>query len=89
MPRVSATCLRLVMRDHTDRVGGVLHLPGRQLRHIITCSNDGSLGLWYLESGAEIGGEWRDESDDAMTVATTISLSPQETLLQVEVVMGR
>lgn len=77
MSRVSAIGLRQVIRGHTDRVGGVLHLPGRQPQRIITCSNDGSLRLWNLESGAQIDEEWRDEGDDAVAAATAMALSPQ------------
>jgi WD40 repeat protein len=58
-------------------VGGVLHLPGRQPRRIITCSNDGSLRLWNLESGTQIGEEWRDKEHGTVAVATTMALSPQ------------
>ncbi|KAG2054825.1 WD40 repeat-like protein [Suillus hirtellus] len=56
------------MRGHTKYVFGVAHLPDRQ--RIITCSGDGSLRLWDLESGAQIGDEWRDEGDDAPDVGT-------------------
>ncbi|KAG1806091.1 WD40-repeat-containing domain protein [Suillus subaureus] len=51
------------MRGHTDWVKGVTHLLGGQ--HIVTCSRDGSLRLWDLKSGAQVGGEWRDEGDEA------------------------
>jgi WD40 repeat protein len=47
------------MRGHTDRVRGVVHLP--RGRRIITCSFDGSLRLWDLESGTQIGEGWRDD----------------------------
>jgi WD40 repeat protein len=60
------------MRGHTDQVRGVLHLPGG--RRIITCSEDGSLRLWDLESGAQVGDDWRDECDKAAVF--TIALSP-------------
>jgi WD40 repeat protein len=60
------------MRGHTDYVYGVAHLPGG--KRIITCSADGSLRLWDLESGAQIGGEWRDEGDKAGI--KTMALSP-------------
>ncbi|OAX38464.1 WD40 repeat-like protein, partial [Rhizopogon vinicolor AM-OR11-026] len=62
----------LTMRGHTDTVWDVAHLPSR--RQIITCSEDGSLRLWNLESGAQIGDEWRDEEEKAGV--TIIALSP-------------
>lgn len=60
------------MRGHTKCVQGIVHLPGG--RRIITCSNDGSLRLWDLESGAQIGNDWRDGVDEARV--STIALSP-------------
>ncbi|KAG2346304.1 WD40 repeat-like protein [Suillus weaverae] len=60
------------MRGHTSYVSGVAHLPGEQ--RIITCSFDGSLRLWDLESGAQIGGKWQDEEDEA--AVRTMALSP-------------
>ncbi|KAG2101365.1 WD40-repeat-containing domain protein [Suillus discolor] len=60
------------MRGHTNYVFGVAHLPDGQ--RTITCSGDGSLRLWDLESGAQIGDDWRDEGDDAPV--WTMSLSP-------------
>jgi WD40 repeat protein len=65
------------MRGHTDYVYGVAHLPGG--KRIITCSADGSLRLWDLESGAQIGGEWRDEGDKAGI--KTMALSPNGKIL--------
>ena len=60
------------MQGHTQAVRGVVHLPdGRQ---IITCSNDASLRLWDLESGAQIGNNWEDDGDQAPVL--TIALSP-------------
>jgi WD40 repeat protein len=50
------------MRGHTKLVRGVAHLPGGQ--RIITCSRDGSLRLWDLESCTQIGKDWRDEGDE-------------------------
>ncbi|KAG2341115.1 hypothetical protein BDR05DRAFT_966033 [Suillus weaverae] len=41
------------MRGHTDWVRGTVHLHDGL--HIVTCSQDGSLHLWDLESGAQIG----------------------------------
>jgi WD40 repeat protein len=61
------------MRGHTNRVRGVVHLPGR--RRIITCSLDGSLRLWDLESGAQIGEDWNDEEEEKSGVRD-IALSP-------------
>lgn len=43
-------------------VRGVAHLPGGQC--LITCSRDGSLRLWDLESCTQIGEDWRDEADE-------------------------
>jgi len=60
------------MRGHTSFVLGVAHLPGGQ--RIITCSYDGSLRLWDLESSAQIGDEWRDEWDEMEVM--TMALSP-------------
>jgi WD40 repeat protein len=68
---------RKTMRGHTKIVFGVAHLPGEQ--HIITCSLDGSLRLWDLESGTQIGDEWRDEGDEAGIV--TMALSPNSKTL--------
>ena len=48
-----------------------MHLPGG--RRIITCSCDGSLRLWDLESGAQIGNDWRDGDEERVL---TIALSP-------------
>jgi WD40 repeat protein len=61
------------MRGHTDDVRGVVHLPGG--RRIITCSWDGSLRLWDLESGTQIGEDWKDEKEDKAGVHD-IALSP-------------
>ncbi|KAG2069225.1 hypothetical protein BDR04DRAFT_1101953, partial [Suillus decipiens] len=42
----------LTMRGYTEDVRDVVHLPsGRR----ITCSHDGSLRLWDLEKGIQIG----------------------------------
>jgi len=60
------------MRGHTHLVTGVAHLPDR--RRIITCSHDGSLRLWEIESGTQIGGDWRDGRDHPEVF--TIALSP-------------
>jgi WD40 repeat protein len=62
---------RKTMRGHTEYVFGVAHLPGGQ--RIITCSKDGSLRLWDLGNGAQIGDEWRDEGDKAELRAMALS----------------
>jgi len=59
------------MRGHTGRVKGVVCLPDRW--RIITCSWDGSLRLWNLKSGNQIGGDWRDEG---YAEVSTMALSP-------------
>src|SRR5882757_8025188 len=60
------------MRGHTNDVNVVVHLPDG--RSIITCSHDASLRRWDLESGAQIGDDWRDEGDGAPVWC--IALSP-------------
>ncbi|KAG2032336.1 WD40-repeat-containing domain protein [Suillus americanus] len=55
------------IRGHTDWVNGVVHLPGG--RSFITCSWDGSLRLWDLESGTQIGEDWRDENNAVRSMA--------------------
>ena len=60
------------MRGHTRSVYGVVHLHDG--RHIITCSDDGSLRLWERESGAQMGNDWRDVEDEKGVCI--IALSP-------------
>ncbi|KIK41593.1 hypothetical protein CY34DRAFT_198647 [Suillus luteus UH-Slu-Lm8-n1] len=62
MKKTSAVTPCKTMRGHTKDVFSVAHLPGGQ--RIITCSEDGSLRLWDLKNGAQIGGEWRDKGDE-------------------------
>lgn len=57
---------------HTYGVTGATHLPDGQ--RMMTCSYDGSLRVWNLESGKQIGKNWGDDSDDS--AVCTISLSP-------------
>jgi len=45
---------------HTDWVVGVIHLPGGQ--QIMTCSRDGSIGVWNLQTGKQIASWWDGES---------------------------
>jgi WD40 repeat protein len=77
MQKPSEVAPRQIMRGHTKSVQGVVPLPGGQLR-AITCSLDGSLRLWGLESGAQIGNDWRDYGVKGDTIAgvMTIALSP-------------
>ena len=71
MKSTSVTKPRQTMRGHTDRVTGVAHLPDG--RRIITCSPDGSLRLWEIESGTQIGDDWRDGGKEEVW---SIALSP-------------
>ncbi|KIK43449.1 hypothetical protein CY34DRAFT_709681 [Suillus luteus UH-Slu-Lm8-n1] len=59
------------MRGHTGHVRSVVHIPGK--RQIITCSADGSLRPWDLESGVQIGEGWRDENSAGLR---SMALSP-------------
>ncbi|KAG1817665.1 WD40-repeat-containing domain protein [Suillus subaureus] len=52
---------------HTDHVWRVIHLPGGQ--RIITCSWDGSLRVWNLKSGKQIGEDWRDGENEVVSMA--------------------
>ncbi|KAG2039561.1 quinon protein alcohol dehydrogenase-like superfamily [Suillus americanus] len=55
---------------HTNLLEGVIHLPGGQ--RMMTCSRDGSLRVWNLKSGKQIGEDWRDGD----STVWTIGLSP-------------
>src|SRR5882757_7125312 len=72
MNKTSAIKPRQTMRGHTHDADGVVHLPDG--RSIIICSYDSSLRQWDLESGAQIGDDWRDEGDEAHVWC--IALSP-------------
>ena len=74
MKLTTATKPRQTIRGHTRVVECVLHLPGR--RRIITCSDDGSLRLWNLESGVQIGNDWCDDEGGDESVVRVIALSP-------------
>ncbi|KAG2123059.1 WD40-repeat-containing domain protein [Suillus clintonianus] len=69
--KVLVTMPRQTMRGHTHWVTGVVHLPSE--RRMITCSIDGSLRLWDLQSGAQIGEDWRDQNNEKVWA---MSLSP-------------
>jgi WD40 repeat protein len=55
---------------HTSDVLDVIHLPCGQ--RIMTCSRDSSLRVWDLQSGKQIGNDWRDGE----SIVSTIALSP-------------
>jgi WD40 repeat protein len=59
-------------KGHTDWVTGAIHLPDEQ--QTMTCSRDGSMRIWNLTSGKQIGKDWRDGDSDVWTIA----LSPDE-----------
>src|SRR5882757_4944640 len=52
---------------HTELVNGVIHLPGGQ--RIMTCSSDGSLRIWNLKSGEQIGSDLRDGESGVKAIA--------------------
>src|SRR5882757_6363483 len=52
---------------HTDLVEEVIHLQGGQ--RIMTCARDGSLRVWNLESGKQIGNDWRDGKGEVASIA--------------------
>ncbi|KAG1818442.1 WD40-repeat-containing domain protein [Suillus subaureus] len=52
---------------HTKWLQGAIHLPGGQ--RMMTCSLDGSLRIWNLKSGKQIGEDWRDGDDEVWMIA--------------------
>jgi len=56
---------------HTVAVSGVIHLPDGQ--RIMTCSLDGSLRVWNLETGGQIGNDWRDGESGVYSIALSPS----------------
>ena len=56
---------------HTDWVTGVIHLLGQR---IMTCSGDGSLRVWNLKTGKQIGDAWRDKGYHDGVSAMAVSL---------------
>jgi hypothetical protein len=62
---------------HTNCVEGAVYLAGGQ--RMMTCSIDGSLRLWNLKSGKQIGEDWLPVSEDNWE--RTIALSPDGTKL--------
>ncbi|KAG2738129.1 WD40 repeat-like protein, partial [Suillus brevipes Sb2] len=61
---------RQKFEGHTHWVEGVIHMPDGQ--RMMTCSRDGSLRLWNLKNGKQIGEDWRDGDNQVYT----ITLSP-------------
>ncbi|OAX32151.1 WD40 repeat-like protein, partial [Rhizopogon vinicolor AM-OR11-026] len=60
----------LTFEGHTAPVNKIIHLRGAQ--RIMTCCEDGSLRMWNLKSGEQIGKDWRDGE----SVVNAIALSP-------------
>jgi WD40 repeat protein len=58
---------RQKFEGHTNLVYGVIHLPDGQ--RIITCSYDGSLRVWDLESGKQVGEDWNDGESGVRSIA--------------------
>jgi WD40 repeat protein len=55
---------------HARTVSGVIHLPGGH--QMMTCSWDGSLRVWDLQSGMQIGNDWRDGESGITTIALSL-----------------
>jgi WD40 repeat protein len=51
---------------HSEWLESAIHLPGGQ--RMMTCSRDGSLRVWNLKSGKQIGQEWRDGNNRVWTI---------------------
>ncbi|KAG2738089.1 WD40 repeat-like protein [Suillus brevipes Sb2] len=58
---------RQKFEGHADSVWGAIHLPGGQ--RIITCSEDGSLRVWNMKSGKQIGDDWNDGDSPVWSIA--------------------
>ncbi|KAG2344619.1 WD40 repeat-like protein [Suillus weaverae] len=63
----SAIKPRQKFEGHTEEIWGVIHLPDRQ--RIMTYSIDGSLRVWNLKSGKQIGEDWRDGESGVGSIA--------------------
>jgi WD40 repeat protein len=55
---------------HTHDVDGVIHLPGGQ--RMMTASWDGSLRVWNLHTGKQIGNDWRDGESGVDTISLSL-----------------
>jgi WD40 repeat protein len=58
---------RKVFKGRTECAWFVLRLPSGQ--GIITCPEHGSLRLWNLENGLQIGKDWKDGKSPVLTIA--------------------
>lgn len=58
---------RQKFEGHTNSIWSTIHLPDGQ--RIITCSLDGTLRMWNLESGKQIRKDWRDGDSWVWTIA--------------------
>lgn len=63
----SAITRRQKFEGHTYSIWSTIHLPDGE--RIITCSLDGTLRIWSLESGKQIGRDWRDGDSWVWTIA--------------------
>ena len=54
---------------YTDVVRDVIHLPGGQ--QMMTCSDDGSLVIWNLETGKHIA-NWQDEKSAVYSIGLSV-----------------
>jgi len=54
---------------HTRLVRDVIHLPGGQ--QILTCSDDGSLAVWNLQTGKHIA-NWQDGGSAMNSIALSL-----------------
>ena len=54
---------------HTNLVNRVIHLPGGQ--RIMTCSGDGSLRVWNLQTGQQIA-NWQDGESAMWTISLSV-----------------
>ncbi|KAG2741235.1 WD40 repeat-like protein [Suillus brevipes Sb2] len=65
--KTSVITHRQKFEGHTEPVWGAMHLPGGQ--RIVTCSLDGSLRVWNVKSGKQIGDDWRDGDSPVWCIA--------------------
>ena len=66
-PRPTKPCQKF--EGHTRRVRDVIHLPDGQ--QIMTCSDDGSLGVWNLQTGKHIA-NWQDGKSHVYSIALSV-----------------